>query len=188
MATLRIRVGPKIPQLSAGTDRNTDSRRHTDSRIRPARRLPEEDRSGRYCRGGAPDPSANDHSQENPLGQGTFRRSTDRRQRWSNAPGPFQPDRQRPRSVTGLGKLSIRFSKQQGHIHLLVADNGPGIAAEHQARIFERFFTTKGEAGGNGMGLALSKRIVEEHNGKLSFRTAVREGRSGTAFKICFPA
>ena len=85
------------------------------------------------------------------------------------------------------GKLSIRFSKQQGHIHLLVADNGPGIAAEHQARIFERFFTTKGEAG-NGMGLALSKRIVEEHNGKLSFRTAVREDRSGTAFKICFPA
>lgn len=85
------------------------------------------------------------------------------------------------------GKLSIRLSKRQGHLHLLVADNGPGIAREHQDRIFEQFFTTKGEAG-NGMGLALSKRIVEEHNGKLSFRTAVRAGRTGTAFKICFPA
>ena len=85
------------------------------------------------------------------------------------------------------GRLSIRFSKKQGQIHLLVADNGTGIAAEYRSRIFESLFTTKG-ASGNGMGLALSKRIVEEHNGKLSFRTTDRPGRSGTAFKISFPA
>ncbi len=84
------------------------------------------------------------------------------------------------------GKLSLRFSKRQGHIHVLVADNGHGIPKEHQDRIFERFFTTKGESG-NGLGLALSKRIVEEHQGKLCFRTTVRPSQSGTAFKICLP-
>ena len=84
------------------------------------------------------------------------------------------------------GKLSIRFSRKQGRLHLLIADNGHGIAAEHQERIFEHSFTTKGDAG-SGVGLAMAKRIVEEHDGTLSFRSSVQTGRRGTAFKICLP-
>ena len=85
------------------------------------------------------------------------------------------------------GTLSLRLRRRNGYVHLLVADNGHGIATEHLDRLFERFFSTK-EVAGNGLGLCLSKRIVEEHGGKIVLRTSVRPGRSGTIFKVSIPA
>lgn len=85
------------------------------------------------------------------------------------------------------GTLTLRLRKRGGFVHLIVADNGHGIATEHLERIFERFFSTK-EAAGNGLGLSLSKRIVEEHRGKIRLRTSVRPGRSGTMFRMSLPA
>jgi len=85
------------------------------------------------------------------------------------------------------GTLSLRLRKRKTGIDLIVADNGHGIPDEHKARLYETFFTTKGESG-NGLGLALSKRIVEDHRGTLSMRTSVRPGQSGTTFKISLPA
>ena len=85
------------------------------------------------------------------------------------------------------GALSIRIRKQRGLVDVIVADNGHGIAGHHLERLGERYFTTKGRAG-NGLGLAISKRIVEEHRGRMQVRSSVRPGRTGTVFKVSLPA
>jgi signal transduction histidine kinase len=85
-----------------------------------------------------------------------------------------------------LGTLSIRLRRRQGYFDIVVADNGSGITNEHAGRIFEPFYTTKGDAG-NGLGLALAKRIIEDHGGTLRMRTSARSHRSGTIFRISLP-
>jgi PAS domain S-box-containing protein len=73
-------------------------------------------------------------------------------------------------------------SKTPG-VRLTIADTGHGIPAAVQKKIFEAFFTTK-ELGGTGLGLWLSRSIVENHGGRLGFRS--REGK-GTVFSMFFP-
>jgi signal transduction histidine kinase len=84
------------------------------------------------------------------------------------------------------GTLRMRLSQHNHETHIVVADNGHGIPAEDMDRIFIPFFTTK--KAGNGLGLPLSKKIVEHNNGKISLRSSVRPGKSGTIFKISLPA
>jgi signal transduction histidine kinase len=85
------------------------------------------------------------------------------------------------------GTLCLRVRRQQGKVRFVVADNGHGIPAEHALEIFEPFFTTKEERG-TGLGLAVSKKIVERHKGVIRMRSSVRPGKSGTVFKISLPA
>ena len=68
-------------------------------------------------------------------------------------------------------------------LHLSVSDDGPGIAAEDLERIFHPFYTTK--PNGTGLGLAVCKRIVEEHHGHL---TAGSSEERGATFHIWLPA
>jgi signal transduction histidine kinase len=84
------------------------------------------------------------------------------------------------------GTLHVRLRKSEDKVHFLIADNGHGIPAENIESIFQAFFTTKEEKG-TGLGLALSKKIVERHGGKIRVRSSTREGRQGTAFKISLP-
>jgi signal transduction histidine kinase len=51
-------------------------------------------------------------------------------------------------------------------LRIAVGDNGPGMNAEQQQRIFEPFFTTKTK--GTGLGMAIAKRIIEAHGGKIA--------------------
>lgn len=74
--------------------------------------------------------------------------------------------------------LMIETSVDDGHLRAAVTDAGPGMPAEVSERVFEPFFTTKGE--GLGMGLAISRTIVEAHDGQL----ALEPGSPGTTF--CF--
>ncbi|MGB8478843.1 MAG: ATP-binding protein [Acidobacteriaceae bacterium] len=83
------------------------------------------------------------------------------------------------------GTLWMRLRRRNREIHIVIADNGHGIPAEHIDRIFEPFFTTKKI--GTGLGLALSKRIVERNQGRISLRSSVRPGKSGTTFRISLP-
>jgi signal transduction histidine kinase len=65
-----------------------------------------------------------------------------------------------------------------------VDDNGPGMDAETQKQIFKGFFSTKGTRG-TGIGLMMTKRIVERHGGRID----VSSGRgAGTSFTIYLPA
>jgi PAS domain S-box-containing protein len=71
-------------------------------------------------------------------------------------------------------------------VRVSIADNGPGIRREDRARLFEPFFTTKGERG-NGLGLWISRGVVEAHNGRMRFRSSTEPGRSGTVFAVFLP-
>jgi two-component system phosphate regulon sensor histidine kinase PhoR len=68
-----------------------------------------------------------------------------------------------------------------------VADDGPGVAAADQARIFERFYKadrTRTSGGGTGLGLAIARHIVEGHGGTI--RVESEEGR-GARFAFTVP-
>jgi C4-dicarboxylate-specific signal transduction histidine kinase len=69
-------------------------------------------------------------------------------------------------STEGPRELQIRSAKSTAGILVQVQDSGPGIGPEVADRIFEPFFTTK--AGGIGMGLSISRSIIESHGGHLS--------------------
>lgn len=89
-------------------------------------------------------------------------------------------------AVPSNGTICLRLRKRGDTIQLLIADNGHGIPSEHSRRIFQPFYTTK-EDRGTGLGLALSKKIVERHQGTIKMRTSVRPGKSGTLFRISLP-
>jgi len=101
----------------------------------------------------------------------------------SNAIDSMQPDG---------GRLYLRSREARDHrtgaqgLAITVADTGSGIPPETLARIFEPFFTTKGFSG-TGLGLWISKEIVERHKGTLTVRTSQRPGASGTAFVLFLP-
>lgn len=66
---------------------------------------------------------------------------------------------------------------------LEISDNGPGIPENKRDKVFQLYFTTKEK--GSGIGLAMTYRAVQLHNGTISFRT---ESGQGTAFRIELPA
>jgi signal transduction histidine kinase len=84
------------------------------------------------------------------------------------------------------GTLSVRVRKRFDYISLVVADNGHGISPDNLGRLFQPFFTTKNDQG-NGLGLALSKKIIERHGGSIRVRSSIRPGKPGTTFLVALP-
>jgi PAS domain S-box-containing protein len=72
-------------------------------------------------------------------------------------------------------------------VRIQVEDFGTGISAADVPRVFEPFFTTKSNVG-TGLGLWLSKQIVEKNNGCIEFRTRSGGANSGTCFSVVLPA
>lgn len=70
-----------------------------------------------------------------------------------------------PKKALILFKVTRIKQEELNYTEIIVADNGPGIPKELQADLFEPFFTTKNT--GTGLGMAISKRIVQEHNGLI---------------------
>ncbi len=89
-------------------------------------------------------------------------------------------DRNDERSI----RIRSTHDRQKEVIRIEVKDRGEGIPAHLSARIFEPFFTTKTKGLGTGLGLAVSKRLVEEHRGRLSFVSTPQEG---SIFQIELP-
>jgi signal transduction histidine kinase len=78
--------------------------------------------------------------------------------------------------------LLIESQSDRSEVQVSVRDSGVGIDAENGKRIFEAFFTTKPQ--GMGMGLAISRSIIEDHGGQLMFSP---NGDQGTTFRLTLP-
>ena len=89
-------------------------------------------------------------------------------------------------AVDANGRIRVRVRPCNGHVRVTVADNGHGIAAQDRVRLFQPFFTTKKDVG-TGLGLWVSKGIIDKHNGRVRVRSTTRAGRSGTVFVIDLP-
>lgn len=88
------------------------------------------------------------------------------------------------------GRLSIRTSLRKDNdtdqeiVVIEVEDTGEGIHPEHIEKIFQPFFTTKPSSEGTGIGLSISKEIIERHGGKIK---VFSELQKGTTFEIHLP-
>lgn len=84
--------------------------------------------------------------------------------------------------VTGPRRLSITVAEADSRAALVVCDNGPGMSEEVQRRIFDPFYSEK--ARGTGLGLAVARRIVEAHDGRIK---AEAGAESGMVFSVELP-
>lgn len=80
------------------------------------------------------------------------------------------------------GDLTIEAQRNNGHIEVKIIDSGPGIPDEIKNKIFDPFFTTKKQGEGTGLGLGICKKIVEKHNGEITFNS--QAGRTEFIIKL----
>jgi signal transduction histidine kinase len=81
------------------------------------------------------------------------------------------------------GVLHLKVERTGDSVSVEIADNGPGIPPEVRDKVFQLYFTTKER--GSGIGLAMTYRAVQLHNGTVDFTSEL--GR-GTTFRLQFPA
>ena len=81
--------------------------------------------------------------------------------------------------------VRVRPDKSRKVAHITISDNGHGIPPSVRKRMFEPYVTTK--SSGTGVGMWLSKRIVDKHQGTIRFRSSHEPGKSGTTFRISLP-
>jgi signal transduction histidine kinase len=94
-------------------------------------------------------------------------------------------------AIDKKGTIKLRVSTgstSNGYrcVRVTVADNGKGIGAATLPHIFEPLFTTK-EVSGSGLGLWVSKQIIEKHNGSIQVRSSTNNERRGTTFSVLIP-
>jgi PAS domain S-box-containing protein len=94
----------------------------------------------------------------------------------------------------GRGSVRIKLygrtawsENSQPEFRFIVADDGPGIAAEHRDRLFEPFFSTKTEKG-SGLGLWMARGIANKYGGTIRVRSTTVEGHSGTCVVVVMPS
>jgi two-component system sensor histidine kinase HydH len=80
------------------------------------------------------------------------------------------------------GTLEIRSSQKSDKVEFAFIDKGTGISEESMAKLFTPLFTTKAQ--GMGFGLAICKRVVEAHGGKITVESVVDKG---TTFTVTLP-
>jgi signal transduction histidine kinase len=87
-------------------------------------------------------------------------------------------------AMKGKGKLIVSTKNQESKVLISIQDTGTGIPKEIQEKIFDAFFTTKGVGEGSGLGLDITRKIIDKHDGKIWFET--KEG-IGTTFFVELP-
>jgi nitrogen fixation/metabolism regulation signal transduction histidine kinase len=75
---------------------------------------------------------------------------------------------------TAEAQISVKASVEEDHVEIAIQDNGIGIDAEQQERIFTPYFTTK--SSGSGIGLSVVRQIIEKHNGNIRFESRLGKG------------
>jgi C4-dicarboxylate-specific signal transduction histidine kinase len=87
-------------------------------------------------------------------------------------------------AMQGAGRIEARARTDGTRVALSIRDSGPGIPAEHLARVFDPFFTTKQPGEGTGLGLAISYEIVHELGGTIR---ATNHPQGGACFEVVMP-
>jgi PAS domain S-box-containing protein len=82
------------------------------------------------------------------------------------------------------GSLDIAIRQSNGHVEMLFADTGRGIAPEVKDKIFDPFFSTKGPTKGTGLGLSICYSIIKDHGGTIEIES---EQGKGSRFTIRIP-
>ena len=85
-------------------------------------------------------------------------------------------------SIAGAGRIRVALASNGRHYVIRIEDTGRGIAERDIARIFEPFFTTK--ANGSGLGLSITKKVIEDHGGGIGVTSTVE---AGTVVTITLP-
>jgi two-component system, NtrC family, sensor kinase len=88
-------------------------------------------------------------------------------------------------AIESAGTISVKTEREGDVVHISFGDNGKGMTPGEKARVFQAGFTTKERGEGTGLGLSLSRKIVEqEHGGSIDFES---EAGVGTTFHIRLP-
>lgn len=82
------------------------------------------------------------------------------------------------------GHVDVKAENERGIVVVSITDDGPGIPEENQKRIFEPFFTTKGVGKGTGLGLDVTRRLLQRHDGGISVESIPGK----TEFQVRLPA
>ncbi|MBI3302864.1 MAG: GHKL domain-containing protein [Deltaproteobacteria bacterium] len=89
------------------------------------------------------------------------------------------------RTEMSLGRNShASLPEGKASVVITISDDGSGVPSEHLAKLFDPFFTTKSPGAGMGLGLALARRIIEDHGGQIE----VANGSPGAVVSIILPA
>jgi signal transduction histidine kinase len=80
------------------------------------------------------------------------------------------------------GRIDLQVTRRADGVEVSVCDSGSGIAPEHTARLFQPYFTTKKH--GTGLGLFVTRQLVADHGGAVTFESRVGEG---TTFRVFLP-
>lgn len=86
-------------------------------------------------------------------------------------------------AVPRKGRIMVRFTKEDNGLAIAVADNGPGIQPDDADKIFKQFYSKKED--GTGLGLPISRKILESHGGSL---TVSKASEGGACFTIFLPS
>jgi PAS domain S-box-containing protein len=89
-------------------------------------------------------------------------------------------------ACTAGDAICVRVRSAMDGVRIVVADTGCGIHPQNLDRIFEPFFTTKKDTG-TGLGLWVSRELIEKHGGQLAVRSSVAGRRTGTVFSLLLP-
>ncbi|MEW9503141.1 ATP-binding protein [Jeotgalibacillus marinus] len=86
-------------------------------------------------------------------------------------------------ATTGGGEVTLSYNEGNGIQHIAIQDTGCGISQDRLERLNQPFYTTK--ENGTGLGLVVTYKIIEEHDGKIEVESELGEG---TVFNLYFPA
>jgi signal transduction histidine kinase len=77
-------------------------------------------------------------------------------------------------AITDGGQIDIYADEEDQYVRIQISDNGRGIPPNEIGNVFKPFFTTKHK--GTGLGMTISKRIIEQHNGTIALESEINKG------------
>lgn len=79
-------------------------------------------------------------------------------------------------AIVGNGEIQVRTYRENDRVYFAVRDSGEGVPDTLRPQLFDPFVTSKGSRGGTGLGLSMSKRVIERFGGQIGFESEVGQG------------